>query len=263
MNISFIGFGSMAKAIAKGLVKTNSHLISAAAPSLGVSITKDQIQTHYDNKVVIKNAEIIILAVKPNKMDEVLKEIGPEISTSTLLISVAAGLSTDWFGTRINTKHPLIRTMPNTPASVGLGATPMIGNKYVTNKHRHWAEAIFSTIGLSHWITQEEQMDTFTALSGSGPAYVFLFLESLVDAAVDLGLERHVAKEFALQTCKGAISLAENSNFCLSELRTQVTSPGGTTAAALGILQGRLEHLIHNAMCAAKNRAQELGMAFK
>lgn len=259
MNISFIGFGSMARAIARGLCQNTQHHLSAAAPSLSIGKTHEQINTHYDNKEVIKNAEIVILAVKPSQMDTVLKEIAPQLPTSCLLISVAAGLSLEWFSQRINQPIALIRTMPNTPASIGLGATPMIANEYTTNDQRRWATQIFSTIGISHWVSNENDMDTFTALSGSGPAYVYLFVEALINAAVALGLEQGIAKEFAMQTCKGTLLLAENSPLALSELRTQVTSPGGTTAAALNVLHQQLEPLILEAMQAATTRAHELG----
>ena len=259
MNISFIGFGSMAKAIARGLSKENKHQLSAAAPSLSIGKTLEQIHTHNDNKKVIKKADIIILAVKPSQMDTVLKEITPELPASCLLISVAAGLSLDWFSQRFNQSFPLIRTMPNTPASLGLGATPMIANQYTTSEQRRWAEHIFSTVGLIHWVSNEEDMDTFTALSGSGPAYVYLFVETLINASVALGLDQEVAKEFAMQTCKGALVLAKNSPLALSELRAQVTSPEGTTAAALSVLHQHLGPLILAAMQAAKTRAHELG----
>jgi pyrroline-5-carboxylate reductase len=259
MNISFIGFGSMAKAIVHGLIKEQQHQLSASAPSLTIGVNKDQIHTHHDNKIVIKDAEVVILAVKPAQMDAVLKEITPTLPTKCLLISVAAGLPLSWFATRCSKSQALIRTMPNTPASVGLAATPMIANHHTTSEQKQKAEYIFSTIGFNHWVSNEEDMDTFTALSGSGPAYVFLFIEAMVDAAVALGLDRSISKQFALQTCKGALKLAEKSDLSLSELRSNVTSPGGTTAAALKVLQFNLDKLILSAMVAAKSRAHELG----
>lgn len=257
MNIGFIGFGSMAKAIASGLLKNKKYKLFVAAPSLPIGM-HNQLHTYNDNKEVIKKAEVIILAVKPAQMDIVLKEIRTELSSNCLLISVAAGLSLEWFAQRLD-QQPLIRTMPNMPASIGIGATAMIANAYVSSEQRHWAEIIFATIGCSHWAPSEELIDSFTALSGSGPAYVFLFVEALVNAATALGLEHDVAKRFALQTCKGALQLAEHSDLSLSELRNQVTSPGGTTAAALNILHPQLEALLFSAMKAAKERAHELG----
>lgn len=262
MNISFIGFGSMAKAITRGLLKEDKYQISASAPSLPIGTNQEQIQTRFDNKQVIKTADVVILAVKPAQMDLVLKEIVPELPDSCLLISVAAGLSLQWFKQHIEKPVALVRTMPNTPASIGLGATPMIANQNASEEQRLWAEQIFSTIGLVHWVAKEEEIDAFTALSGSGPAYVFLFVEALINGAVALGLEKEAAKQFAMQTCKGALALAESSSLSLAELRAQVTSPGGTTAAALKVLNQHLDALIFSAMKAASDRAYELGQQY-
>ncbi|MBL7479474.1 pyrroline-5-carboxylate reductase [Legionella bononiensis] len=259
MNISFIGFGNMAKAIARGLSQQDSLTISAASPSLTIGINQEGIQTHHDNKEVIKNADIIILAVKPMQMSTVLKEITPLIPQHCLLISVAAGLSLSWFAQYCKRNQAIIRTMPNTPAAIGLAATPMIANDVTTEQQKHWAELIFSKIGLTTWAFNEDEMDTYTALSGSGPAYVFLFMEAMIDAAVNLGLDPQIAKTFTLQTFTGAVNLAHNNDLSLSQLRTKVTSPGGTTAAAVSILHEQLNTLVFAAMNAAKQRAHELG----
>jgi pyrroline-5-carboxylate reductase len=262
MNICFIGFGSMAKAIARGLVKDKQHHLSASAPSLTLGVNHEGIHTFANNIEAIKGADLVILAVKPGQMDAVLKEIAPELSETCLLISVAAGLNMDWYAKYFSKPQAMIRTMPNTPASIGLGATPMIANHHTHEEQKKWAEIVFSSIGLIHWLADEAQMSAFTALSGSGPAYVFLFVEALVAAAVDLGVDGDIAKIFALQTCKGAIQLAEESDFSLSELRTRVTSPSGTTAAALNVLHPPLEKLILSAMRAATVRSQELGLMY-
>ncbi|CAM2970413.1 pyrroline-5-carboxylate reductase [Legionella worsleiensis] len=259
MNISFIGFGAMAKAIARGLEQEKSFILSAAAPSLTKGVNKEGIITHHENKEIIKNADIIILAVKPAQMSTVLTEITPFIPHNCLLISVAAGLSLPWFAQHCSSHQAVIRTMPNTPAAVGLAATPMIANVATTTQQKQWAELIFSKIGLITWTTNEEDMDVFTALSGSGPAYVFLFMEAMMDAAVALGLEPQIAKTFTLQTVLGTVNLALNDELGLSQLRTKVTSPGGTTAAALSILQEQLPALVFASMNAAKQRAHELG----
>lgn len=259
MKICFIGYGNMAKAIARGLIGQEKYTLAASAPSLTQGINKDRIRTYYDNKEAIKEANIIILAVKPMLMNSVLKEIIPHLPTHCLLISVAAGLSLSWFAQQGIKKQALIRTMPNTPAAVGLGATPMIANSFTSAEQKHCAERIFESIGLTTWAQHEEDIDTFTALSGSGPAYVFLFMEALINAAKLLGLNESIAKSFTLQTIKGALKLAQDSEFSLNQLRTKVTSPGGTTAAALEILNGKLEELILTAMKAAKLRSQELG----
>ncbi|MDP3269830.1 MAG: pyrroline-5-carboxylate reductase [Legionella sp.] len=263
MNISFIGFGNMAKAIARGLGNyPELYSLSASAPSLADGINKNKIRTHSDNKELIKNADLIILAVKPAQMKVVLQEITPQLSKNSLLISIAAGLNFSWFSHYCPKEQAIIRTMPNTPAAVGLAATPMIANQFTTAEQKQWAEQIFTTIGIVTWAATEADMDSFTALSGSGPAYVFLFIEAMVDAAVAMGIEPTIAKKFALQTFRGAIKLAENDDLSLNLLRTKVTSPGGTTAAALEVLNGRFDALIIAAMEAAKCRSQDISAAY-
>ncbi len=249
----------MAKAIARGLSQQDFYSLSASAPSLAVGINKEGVRTHHNNKEVVSNSEIIILSVKPAKMSEVLQEITPFIPFDCLLISVAAGLSLDWFKQRCKSNQPVIRTMPNTPASVGLAATPMIANEYTSTEQKKQAEIIFSHIGITTWANNEKEMDTFTALSGSGPAYVFSFIDAMIQAAVALGLDQSTARIFALQTVQGALKLAQNNDLSLIELKTKVTSPGGTTAAALSILDNQLHTLILESMNAAQQRAHELG----
>ncbi len=259
MNISFIGYGNMAKAIARGLIRQKKYTLSAAAPSLTQGMNQEQILTYHNNKEAVQGADVIILAVKPKMMGPVLEEIKPYLAPHTMLISVAAGISLSWFTQQGLKNQAIIRTMPNTPAAIGLGATPMIANSYATDKQKSVAESIFKSIGLTTWVQDEDDMDTFTALSGSGPAYVFLFIEALINAGVSLGLDETIAKEFTFQTMQGALKLAQESDLSLNQLRTKVTSPGGTTAAALSILEGQLEELVFKAMKAAKLRSHELG----
>lgn len=250
----------MAKAIAHGLIAQSSYFLSVAAPSLPKGVNQEGMQTHCDNKEVIKNADIIILAVKPAQMSLVLAEISPLLPSDCLLISVAAGLTLEWFGKRCGSQQALIRTMPNTPASVGLAATPMIANQFVSEAQKNQAEHIFSAIGITSWVEKEQEMDVYTALSGSGPAYVFSFLEAMVHAGVALGLKEADAEKFSLQTFAGALKLAQNSDLSFAQLRTRVTSPGGTTAAALDVLHEPLGELVLAAISAAKGRAEELAV---
>ena len=248
----------MAKAIAHRLMGQSNYSLSAASPSLSIGVNQDNIRTHFDNKKVINNADIIILAVKPGNMASVLADITPVLPSHCLLVSIATGLNLDWFAKHCRAKQALIRTMPNTPAAVGLAATPMVANQYVSEEQKQQAKQIFSFLGLAAWV-QEEEIDTYTALSGSGPAYVFSFLEAMVHAGVTLGLEKSQAEQFSLQTFAGAVKLAQSSDLSFAELRAKVTSPGGTTAAALGVLHNPLRDLILSAIEAAKNRAVELG----
>lgn len=258
MKIGFIGYGNMAKAIAQGLMKENKHHLSAAAPSLTSGLNQEGIHTFSVNQEAIKGAEVIILAVKPQIMPLILDDISNRLPPDVLVISVAAGLDLAWFAKRLAPNQPLIRAMPNTPASIGLGATPMVANAFVNATHKARAELIFKNVGLITWATDEKEMDAFTALSGSGPAYVFLFIEALIAASVQLGLDEAIAKAFAIQTVKGAVHLAQQSDLSVNQLKSKVRSPGGTTAAALDILDGRLEALILEAMTAARSRAQTL-----
>lgn len=259
MNISFIGFGNLGKAIARGLTQQNHYAIYASAPSLAKGITPDGIITDSDNIWCAQQSNIIILAVKPKLMQTVLDEIRPFIAKDTLLISLAAGLTLDWFKQHTQPEQAVIRTIPNTPASIGLSATPLIANSHVSELQKQAAETIFKSIGITTWAHREDDMNAFTALSASGPAYVFLFIQSLIDAAVDLGLEAAIAKTFALQMVKGATELAAHSELSLQELTTRVATPGGTTAAALNVLNNSMEVLIQKALHAAANRARELG----
>jgi len=248
MNIHFIGFGNMAKAIAQGLLQHTSYRLSASSPSLSMGINSEGIHTYHDNTDGIKTADVIILAVKPSQMSTVLEEVTLLLPAKSLLISIAAGLSLSWFAQKCPKKQAVIRAMPNTPASIGLAATAIVANAHSTQEQKICAETIFKGIGITAWATKEEEMDAFTALSGSGPAYLFLFTESMINAGVSLGLNPIIARDFALQTVAGAIKLAQNSDFSLDQLKTQVTSPGGTTAAALGVLDKRLDDLILEAI---------------
>lgn len=148
MNISFIGYGNMAKAIACHLQKQNKYSLSAASPSLSAGISKENIRTHYDNKEVAKDANVIILAVKPAQMREVVNEINPFISSGCLLISVAAGLSLTWFAKYCKKGQAVVRTMPNTPAIVGFAATSMIANEFVNEKQKNGQNNYFQALGL-------------------------------------------------------------------------------------------------------------------
>ncbi|KTD82611.1 pyrroline-5-carboxylate reductase [Legionella waltersii] len=259
MKIGFIGYGNMAKAMARSMKKLHKYTLMASAPSLVSGINKDNIQTFNDNAQLAKFADVIILAVKPAHMKTVVQEITPFLKQNALIISIAAGISLHWLANHFNKEQAIIRCMPNTPASIGMAATPMIANNAVQQAQKQVAEELLSTIGITTWASTEDEIDTFTAFSGSGPAYVFLFLESLVHAAVELGLSPQIAKAFALQTCLGSTQLALQSSLELNQLRNKVTSPGGTTAAALAHLENHLTELIMNAMRAAKQRAHELG----
>ena len=256
MKISIIGFGNMAKAMAQGLLRNQSNQLRVSSPSLPIGTNSDGIQTHSDNLSIIPDADVIILAVKPALMQSVIDQIRPALSADCLIISVASGLNL----ARFKLNSPIVRAMPNIAAALGQSATPLIANKWVTDAQKTMAETIFASMGITAWITEENQMDVFTALSGSGPAYVFLLMESMVNAAIHLGLPKDVATSFALQTVQGAVSLAMNRTMELDALRATVTSPAGTTAAAISVFKDRgLGEIVYDAMRAACDRAIELG----
>ena len=260
MNISFIGFGNMAKALAKGLQLNPLNKLRAAAPSLPTGTSADGIETSADNLAVIPNADILILAVKPSQMSTVLTQINTlSLPPHCLIISIASGLSLAWFANKLP-PTAIVRAMPNIAAAVGKGATPLIANAWVTEDQKQWAEHIFASTGITTWAKKESDIDAFTALSGSGPAYVFFFIESMISAGMALGLDEDIAKTFALQTVNGALSLATESRLSLTELRKTVTSPAGTTAAAMAVFAANhFDDTIHQAMQAAFLRAQQLG----
>lgn len=262
MNISFIGFGHLGKAIAKGLLQDKNHRIRAAAPSLPVGVQENGIQTDCDNRAVLSQADVVILAVKPVQMERVFTEIHQYLPKHCLVISIAAGLNLAWFDKRGGSHIALVRTMPNVCSQIGKSATPMIANACVSETQKRQAEKIFSTIGATTWVEDEPLMDAYTALSGSGPAYVFLFMESMIKAGVRLGLDEADAKRFASQTLDGALSLARDSELGLDALRNTVTSPGGTTEAALNVfIEHGFKELVFDAMNAAFERAKELAQA--
>jgi len=256
MKVCFIGFGNMATAIAKGLTDQNDLDIHACSPSLTEGARVNNVTMHKDNHQGSKEADIIILAVKPPKILSVLQELS--IHKDTLIISVAAAIPIDSISAALPPGTAVVRAMPNTPIAVGAGATPLVANANCKPRHIKAAERIFADNGIVEWV-EESQLEAFAPLSGSGPAYVFLFLEALTAAGVELGLEENLCKRFAQQTLQGALRLCETSPESFATLRQQVTSPGGTTAAALAIFaKNNFKSMVTDALKEAHNRAIEL-----
>lgn len=215
-----------------------------------------------DGNVALAAAvNVVVLAVKPQVLCEVCKEIAETVRTrGTLLISVAAGVRVAdmlrWLG---GTDLAVVRTMPNTPALVQSGATALCANAQVTAEQRELAEAVMRAVGLTLWLDEESQMDAVTALSGSGPAYFFLVMEALEQAGCELGLPSRTARLLALQTAFGAAKMALESAEDTATLRERVTSPGGTTERALRVLEdGNLRGLFREALQGARDRSREL-----
>lgn len=263
LKISFVGFGNMAKALIQGLFKDEQTplTIAASAPNLPTGITESGVITSADNCAIVCDADVVILAVKPQQMAAVLQEIRPVLAPRTLLVSIAAGLSRSWFASRIPDKQSLVRCMPNIAVAFNQGAIPLIANDHTTTEQKDLLTTLFNSIGITTWLENEQAMDAYTALSGSGPAYVFLFLEAMIKAAEQAGIAKETASQFALQTFKGALSFLENTGLNPEAARSRVTSRHGTTAAALQVFeQAGFEDLIAKAMEAARLRAQELAL---
>ena len=267
--LAFIGGGNMAAALIGGLTKRGlpRERIVVADPSreqLERLVRDFGITAAPDNDSAVSGAEVVILAVKPQQMRGAALALAPQLEKSNpLVISIAAGIPlaalTRWFGSRV----AVVRTMPNRPALNGFGATGLYAPPSVGAANRALAEAIMAAVSATVWVEHESQMDTVTALSGSGPAYFFLFMEALEAAAHARGLPNDVAHKLTLETAFGASQMARLSSESLAVLRDQVTSKGGTTAAALDVLDAAgLRAIVAHAVAAADRRSAELAAEY-
>jgi pyrroline-5-carboxylate reductase len=267
--LAFIGGGNMAAALIGGLTKRGlpRDRIAVADPSTEQIARLERdfgISGAPDNASASAGAEAVVLAVKPQQMRAVALALAPQLAASKpLIISVAAGIPhaalARWFGPAV----PVVRTMPNRPALNGFGATGLYAPPGVGAAHRALAESIMAAVSATVWVEHESQMDTVTALSGSGPAYFFLFMEALEAAAHERGLPNDIAHKLTLETAFGAAQMARQSNESLAVLREQVTSQGGTTAAALAVLDAAgLRATVAHAVAAADRRSAELAAEF-
>ena len=218
------------------------------------------IHTEHDNHQAVSDADVVVLAVKPQILESVARDLAPAIQEfQPLIISIAAGVQEaplrNWLGEKVN----LVRAMPNTPAMIQAGATGLHAGKGVSEEQKNLAESILRAVGLTRWVADESLMDAVTAVSGSGPAYFFLVMEAMEDAAKNMGLDEETARLLTLQTALGAARMAMESNDAPGTLREKVTSPGGTTERALDILeQGHIREIFKNALNGAQQRSVEL-----
>lgn len=263
--IAFIGAGNMATSIIGGLVDSGhpAAAIRAADPSpesLERLRAVAPIGTFTDNAAAVDGAGVVILAVKPQVMAGVLDSIAPAVKAAgAMVISIAAGITIDSMRARLGDGAAIVRCMPNTPALLGCGASALYATEQVGDTQRDHAQAILEAVGLVSWVPEEAALDAITALSGSGPAYFFLFMESMIEAGCKLGLDRDTATAMAQQTALGAARMATESDADLPELRRRVTSPGGTTQAAVESFEADgLRQLVERAMGAAARRAAEM-----
>jgi pyrroline-5-carboxylate reductase len=263
--IGVIGAGKIGSAIARGIIRAGlvnkeSVMSSDVSDELRQAIARDlDIKVTPDNGALCDFAEIIILAVKPQIVDPVAREIAKKLGKSKLLVSVAAGVPLGRIETHLEPGARVVRVMPNIPCVVGAGAAGFAGGGHATAADLEKVGAILNSFGVGLAV-EEKYLDGVTGLSGSGPAYVFLFMEALADGGVQVGLSRDVALKLAMQTVYGAARMALESNKHLSELKDEVTSPGGTTIAGLYAMeQNGFRGTVMDAVVSATRRSQELG----
>ncbi len=263
--IAFIGGGNMARSLIGARLRggTDGASVGVAEPdpALRERLAADfGVRTFAHGRDAVAGAEVIVLAVKPQVLRAVCEDLAEALAgRRPLIISIAAGVRIAQIDAWLGGGYPIVRAMPNTPALVGAGATGLIANAATDARARTDAEAILASAGSTVWIEREDLMDVVTALSGSGPAYFFLLIEALEDAAVGEGLPRDTARALAVQTCLGAARMASDGDESPARLRERVTSPGGTTAAALAAFaSGGLRELVAAAVHAATVRGAEL-----
>ncbi len=258
--IGFIGGGNMAEALIKGMTMEGMKDIIVAEPreERGQELVRRYgILATQANSSVVSSCSIIILAVKPQNMESVIDEIAADIDHSKTVVSIAAGITLSYLQSRLKTDK-IVRVMPNTPALVQEGMSVMSLCECFTGKEINIIRSIFMSVGRVMALP-ERFMDAVTAVSGSGPAFIALFLEAMIDAGSNMGLSRDDATELAVQTAVGTAKLLDGG-MSPERLRQMVTSPGGTTAAGLKVFEEKeLKNTVSDALHAAKNRAQELG----
>ncbi|MBE0425324.1 MAG: pyrroline-5-carboxylate reductase [Nitrospirae bacterium] len=258
--IGFIGGGNMAEAMIKGILQRNIKDITVSDPRddrLSYLKKTYNVKTTSDNKEVVRNCYIVILAVKPQNMDEVTAEISDLISKDHLIVSIAAGITLSYLTSRLRTSK-IVRVMPNTPALVQEGISVLSMCECIHDKEMGIIRDIFMSIGRV-LVLPEKYIDAVTALSGSGPAFFALFVEHMIDAGVEIGLSREISAELAIQTFAGTAKLLE-SGISADKLRVMVTSPGGTTAAGLKVFEEKgFKDLVIAVLSAAKKKSEELG----
>ncbi|NPA71412.1 MAG: pyrroline-5-carboxylate reductase [Gammaproteobacteria bacterium] len=263
--ICFIGAGNMAKSLIGGLIASGYDKSSVMATD-PTSAQRDALTETFgihcfaDNSEAIAKADIVVLAVKPQVLQSVCESIQTSIhNQSKLVISVAAGIRSEDINRWLGGNTSVVRTMPNTPALIQTGATGLFANEHVSSAQKSQAEHILRAAGITVWVDQEAQLDIVTALSGSGPAYYFLFMEAMEATAQKMGLDAKTAHLLTMQTALGAAKMVMESSEDCATLRRNVTSPNGTTAAAIESFEkAQLPKIVEAAMQAAQARAGAL-----
>ena len=263
--IAFIGGGNMARSLIGGMIATgiSNQNISVSEPKadLRKKLNEDfGVNASEDNASAAMGADVVVLAVKPQILQEVVTPLGSLVAEARpLLISVAAGVTSSSIERWVGSQPALIRIMPNTPALIGAGISALYANSNVSDDQRALAEKIMAAVGKTIWIKEETLMDAVTAVSGSGPAYFFYVMQAIHDAAVREGLDAQTARLLSLETALGAARLAVESTEDPGSLQKQVTSPGGTTEAAIKVLSDSgVRDTLQQAVSAARARGGEL-----
>lgn len=262
--LAFIGGGNMGRSLIGGLIARGiaPERIVVADPSETVRdglIADFGIRAATSASDAVQDAALMLLAVKPQVMREVCEALAPAWPADAVAVSIAAGITTGQLDAWLGGQRAVVRAMPNTPALLGAGASGLFANPRTTSAQRLLADAVLGAVGISVWLQDEAQMDAVTALSGSGPAYFFLLTEAMQAAAVELGLSEAAARALATQTCLGAGRMLAESGEDAATLRQRVTSPGGTTQAALESFYGDdFSAIVARALAAATRRGAEL-----
>ncbi|MGI2259784.1 pyrroline-5-carboxylate reductase [Shewanella sp. GXUN23E] len=267
--ICFIGAGNMSRAIISGLVGSGypAEAIIASNPStpkLDVLRRDFGIGVTTDNQTAISSSDVVVLAVKPQLMESVLAELKHIDFSSKLVISIAAGIPADRYSDYLQQPLKLVRTMPNTPTQIGFGMTGLLRNPGLSAEDSLYVEQLMSAGGKVLWVDKEADLNLVIALAGSSPAYFFLFIESMINAAQNLGMDPLQARALAEQAALGAAQMViHNPDTAVSTLRENVTSKGGTTAQAIATFEsGDLRHLVEQAMVNCIKRAEEMANTF-
>ncbi len=263
--IAFIGAGNMAASLigglrAKGVAADAIRASDPGAEQRAKISAEHGIQTFAQNADALAGADVVVLSVKPQVMQAVCQDLTPQLAHGPLIVSIAAGISCAslqrWLGPR---PQAIVRCMPNTPALLRQGVSGLFANAQVSDTQKQQAEQLLSAVGIALWLEEERLIDAVTAVSGSGPAYFFLLIEAMTAAGQQLGLPRETAAQLTMQTALGAARMACESDVDAAELRRRVTSPNGTTEAAIKAFQaGGFEQLVQQALNAAAQRSAEL-----
>lgn len=268
-NVCFIGAGNMSRSIISGLIKSGyaPHLVSVTNPSrpkLDAMAADFGVQVFHDNVEAAKLADIIVLSVKPQLMQVVCEQLSQLNLSQKLIVTIAAGITAHRYCEYVKQPIKLIRTMPNTPTQIGMGLTGLFAGEGVSYDQKRIIEQLMATGGEVVWVEQEQELNNVIALAGSSPAYFFLFMEAMVESAVNNGADEEQARQMAQQAALGAAQMVKhNPEISLAQLRLNVTSKGGTTAHAIDTFEkGNLRELVDKAMNNCIARAEEMAEQF-